>query len=104
MTDRRTRILVVVGLVVVVAVAVGVSQFASGDPDGLEYVAEQEGFADRVEDHDLADFALADYGDGLTGNETLDTAIAGLVGVLVTLGIGWLVFRGARRTDDASTG
>lgn len=99
--DRRMRLFVVVGVVVSLAVAVGVSQFASGDPDGLEYVAEREGFADSAQDHDLSDFALADYGDGLTGSSALDTAVAGVVGVLVTLGVGWAVFRLARRDDDA---
>ena len=94
---ERTRTFYVVGLLVTIGIAVGVSQFASEDPDGLEFVAEQEGFAEQAEDHTLAETPLADYGEGLTGNRFVDTAVAGLVGVLVTLGVGWLVFRGVRR-------
>lgn len=95
--DRRTRTFYLVGVLVTVAIAVGVSQLASGDPDGLEYVAGEQGFADSAQEHDLAGTPLADYGDGLTGSRVLDTAIAGLVGVVVTLGIGWVVFRGIRK-------
>lgn len=98
--DRRTRTFLIVGLLVTFAVAVGVSQFASGNPDGLEYVAEREGFADTAEDHALIDTALADYGEGLTDNTVVDTAIAGLVGVLVTLGVGWVIFRVIRRGEE----
>lgn len=102
--DRSTRTLLIVGFAVSLIVAVGVSQLASGDPDGLEYVAEQEGFIDNAEEHDLAESPLADYGEGLTGNEAVDTALAGLAGVLVTLGIGWAVFRFMRRRDDMTVG
>lgn len=94
----------VVGLLVTLGVAVGLSQVSTDDPDGLEYVAEREGFAESAEDHDLADFALADYGEGLTGNSVVDTAVAGLVGVLLTLGLGWIVFRLVGRREDPSGG
>lgn len=97
MTDRRTRTLFVVGLVVTIAVAVGLSQVASGEPDGLEYVAEQEGFLDTARDSAVADGPLADYGADLTGNDVLDTAVAGVVGVAVTFGIGWGLFWLLRR-------
>jgi hypothetical protein len=65
----------------------------------LEFVAEQEGFIETAQDHDLADTPLADYGDGLTGNSALDTVIAGAVGVAVTATVGWGLFRLVRRGD-----
>lgn len=103
--DRSTRTLLVVGLLVAVVVGSVVSQFASDDPDGLEYVAEQQGFADTVEDHDLAESPLADYGSGLTGMRGLDTFIAGLIGVLATLAAGWGVFwLVSRRSRGSGTG
>ena len=90
---KRGTVLFLVGLGVIVLVATVVSQFASGDPDGLEYVAEQEGFADTAEEHGLSEAPLADYeteGGGIGGR-----ALAGLVGVVVTLAIGaglfWIV-------------
>ena len=96
------RKFVLVGLVVAVVVAVVVSQFASADPDGLEYVADQEGFLETAQEHVLADTALADYGDGLTGNSNLDTAIAGSVGVALTALLGWGLFRLVRRRGAPS--
>ena len=101
--DRRTRIFLAVGLLVAFVVAAGVSQLSSDDPDGLEFVAEQEGFADTADDHALEDAPLADYGQDLTGNSLLDTAIAGVAGVTVTLLIGLGVFWLARRTRREPT-
>ena len=77
-----------VGVLITVVIAVAVSQLASSQPDGLEYVAAQEGFAAAAEDHALADSPLADYG----GESRTTLALAGLVGVLVTLGLGYAIF------------
>jgi hypothetical protein len=102
-TDRRNRRLFIIGLLVAVAVAVIAAQFASSDPDGLEYVAEQEGFAETAEDHALGDGPLADYGENLTNSSRVNTALAGLLGTLATLGVGYGVFWLARRTRRDST-
>ncbi len=96
MNDRR---LFAIGLLVAVLVAVVIAQFASSNPDGLEYVAEQEGFAETATDHDLADAPLADYGENLTDNDGLNTAVAGLIGTLATLAVGYGIFWLARRTN-----
>ena len=80
--DRRTWTFIVVGLLVALVFAVGVSQLASPDPDGLEYVAEQEGFLETAEDHALGDAPLADYGANLGGTDRVNTAVAGAVGVV----------------------
>jgi cobalt/nickel transport protein len=55
-------------------------------------VAEQGGFIDTADDHPIGG-PLADY--GVTGIEsvTVGTAIAGIVGVLLTFLVGLLVFR-----------
>ncbi|RPI22617.1 MAG: hypothetical protein EHM57_05055 [Actinobacteria bacterium] len=89
---KKGLVFFLAGLAVTVTVAVVLSQFASGDPDGLEYVAEQEGFIGQAEEHPLADGPLADYG----GDDRMNLAVAGLVGVAVTLGLGYAVFRLAR--------
>lgn len=96
--DRRTLGFLGAGLLVAIVVAVGVSQFASGNPDGLEYVAEQEGFLETADDHTFADAPLADYGENLTDNARVNTAVAGLAGVVVTLLLGYGIFWLARRT------
>jgi ABC-type Fe3+ transport system permease subunit len=98
--DRRSRIFYGIGLLVVVVFAVVVSQFASDNPDGLEYVAEQQGFSDAAENHTLGDAPLADYGENLTDNSALNTAVAGLAGVVVTLAVGYGIFWLARRRSS----
>ncbi len=100
MKDRR---LFLVGLVVAILVAMVVAQFASSNPDGLEFVAEQEGFAESATDHGLADSPLADYGENLSDNDGVNTAVAGLVGTLLTLAIGYGIFWLARRTNRTSS-
>lgn len=81
-----------VGLAITVFVAVVLSQFASDEPDGLEYVAEQQGFDDAATEHDLAEAPLADYGENLEAESRITTGIAGLVGVLAALGLGFGLF------------
>ena len=90
---RRGITLFAIALALTLIVAGVVSQLASSQPDGLEYVAEQEGFLDAADEHALADSPLADYGSG--DREKL--VISGVVGVLVTLGIGFLVFSVAKQ-------
>lgn len=73
---------VVIGGLVVLAVAVGASQLGSGDPDGLERVAIDTGFDETATDHALASGALADYGDDTTG-----TATSGITGAAAVLAV-----------------
>jgi hypothetical protein len=80
-----------IGLLLTVTVAVVVSRFASSEPDGLEYVAEREGFAGEAADHPLADAPLAGYGENLP-DEGFPVGIAGLIGVLATLGVAFGLF------------
>jgi hypothetical protein len=83
-------------LVATFGVAVLLSPFASGSPDGLEKVAADEGFADAADEHALADGPLADYGVAGVGDGRVGTAIAGLVGVALILGLTVVLSRAAR--------
>jgi hypothetical protein len=76
-----------VALLVSLVIAAVISQFASSQPDGLEYVAEQEGFLETAEDQAPGESPLADYG----GDSTSRLILSGVVGVLATLGLGYLV-------------
>jgi hypothetical protein len=91
---RRNTVLAVVAIVVVVATAVVLSQFASSEPDGLEYVAGQQGFDDSAQSHTLEDAPLADYGENLDQDPVINTAVAGLIGITVTaviaVGLFWV--------------
>ncbi|MFP5335017.1 MAG: energy-coupling factor ABC transporter permease [Actinomycetes bacterium] len=77
-------------------VAGGLSLLASGNPDGLEYVGERLGFAGAAQDSAVAGGPFADYGtDGL--GPVGGTVVAGVVGVAVTLLVGLVAARLARR-------
>ena len=75
---RATKPLVLAGVLVALAVALLLGPLASSEPDGLEKVAEEEGFDDTADDHALADSPIADY----------DGPVARVVGVLLTFGLG----------------
>lgn len=79
---------VLVALAVCVVVVVAASFLASGDPDGLERVAEDEGFLDAGQGSPFS--LIADYVfPGLDG--PLATIVAGVIGVVVLFGLIWLV-------------
>ena len=104
-TDVHRRGLVpfvVGGLLVALGIAFFVSPLASGDPDGLEKVAIEQGFDDTAEDHAMGDAALADYGVRGVDDERLSTGLAGVVGVVITFGVGMVVFGALRRRGEAS--
>ena len=89
---RNIRIFVLAGLLVGLGLAIFASPFASSEPDGLEKVAAEEGFDGAAENHDLADGPLADYGVEGVDDPRVGTGLAGLIGVLVTFGIGLALF------------
>ena len=88
---------ILIGLAVTAILAAVMSGFASSSPDGLEKVAEEEGFLDEAEDHDLADSPVADYGVRGVDNSRLSTGLAGLVGITITFAVGYGVFFLVRR-------
>ncbi|WP_084964820.1 energy-coupling factor ABC transporter permease [Thermoactinospora rubra] len=87
------------GLGVTLILASVVSYFASSHPDGLEYVAEQQGFIDRATDHLLASWGLAEYGEV----KGVPLWIVGIVGVGITLLIASGLAYAARRRATADT-
>ncbi|GIH91297.1 energy-coupling factor ABC transporter permease [Planobispora siamensis] len=93
---RRPALLFLLPGVVVTFVLAGVvSVFASGDPDGLERVAEDEGFGDQATDHAFGTWTLADYGD-VAG---IPVGVAGVVGVAATLIVAGAVGYAVRRRN-----
>ena len=97
------------GLVLSLIVAGFVSFYASSEPDGLERVAENEGFLETATDPVNASLPTADYGIAGVESERLSVGLAGVLGVVVmaVLGFGlfWLLARGkkpAEAPDDHS--
>ena len=79
------------GLAVAALVVVVLAPLASSDPDGLERVALDAGFAEQGQDAAfelLPGYSVPGLGDG---NASL--IIAGLVGVIVLFGSMWLLGR-----------
>lgn len=87
-TRRRLGPFIAGAVVTTLLVAVGVSQFAVDDPDGLEAVAQAQGFDEAAQDHPLSGSLFADYATEGVRNERVSLAAAGLAGVVVTLAVG----------------
>ena len=96
------RTFVIGAALVAVFVAAAISQFAAADPDGLERVAEDEGFADQADDHAFENGIFADYATRGIDNETLSLAVAGTGGVVLTLVVGWGLADVPRRRATSS--
>jgi cobalt/nickel transport protein len=92
-----------------------VSNFASSSPDGLDATTRQgcefnendeivggQCLAQEAQDHEMADSPFADYGVAGIDNPFVSTAVAGVVGVLITFGIGTGLFWFARRRSGGA--
>lgn len=100
----NTKLFVVAGLLLGLALAIFVSPFASNSPDGLEKVAAEEGFADSAAEHELGDSPLADYAVDGIDDERVSAGASGLIGVLLTLGVTVGVFAVVRALHPSDDG
>jgi cobalt/nickel transport protein len=66
-----------------------ISGFASSSPDGLERVAEDQGFAERASERPRVASPLADYLFPGIQSERLATGLAGMLGTLLLFACGW---------------
>jgi hypothetical protein len=83
------------------------SPFASRQPDGLERVALDTGFADHQRESATADSPVADYSVAGIEHAKWATGLSGALGVLVTLAVaaalfGGILFTRRRRVRDAT--
>lgn len=81
----------IAGLLMAAAVVIVLGPMASSDPDGLERVAIDSGFAEQGQDAALA--ILPDYSVPLLGDGPLSLIVAGLAGVAVIFAAMWLLGR-----------
>lgn len=95
---------VAVGLIVALGLVIFVAPLANSDPDGLERVAEDQGFVSTARDTVTADSPLAGYGVAGVENDRRGTVVAGLIGTLLVFatGTGILVAVRRRRAHPAS--
>ncbi len=89
--------LVAAGLLLAAGLAAGIGPFADPDPDGLERVAIDQGFADSAVESPVSGSPLAGYRVPWLGDDRMSTAVAGLAGTLIAFGAGGLVVAARRR-------
>jgi hypothetical protein len=92
MRSSNLRMFLLGGLLVAVGLVLLASGFASSSPDGLERVAQDNGLLESARDHLFADGPMAGYTVRGVDNQRLSTGLSGLIGVLVTFGIGLALF------------
>jgi cobalt/nickel transport protein len=105
MRRPSTRALLLAGVLVALLLAGVASYYASSAPDGLNRVAQDQGFARTQRPHASDDSPLAGYSTRGVQNERLSGGLAGVAGCLVVLALaGGLTLvvrrRGARDRDD----
>lgn len=96
----NNRLFLLAGLLITLGLALFVSPWASSEPDGLERVAEDRGFSETARDHALADSPVADYQVRGVEDERTSTALSGLIGTLLTFGLGTATFAATRMLRD----
>jgi hypothetical protein len=95
--------LIVVGFAVSLALAGGVSYYASSHPDGLEKVAGDVGFLDSAKESAVKDSPLAEYGVAGVDNERISGGLAGVIGVASTAAVSFAIFYGMRRFNKSKS-
>ena len=93
--------LIIVGFAVSLALAGGVSYYASSQPDGLEKVAGDVGFLDSAAESAVKDSPLAEYGVAGVENERISGGLAGVIGVASTAAVSFAIFYGMRRFNKS---
>lgn len=99
-----TKQLVITGLTICLLLAGVVSLWASGNPDGLEFVAERLGFIDTAGEHASGESPFADYGTAGVANPRLSGGLAGVVGVVVVAIIAFGLMHLLRRNGSREDG
>jgi hypothetical protein len=98
------RAFTILALAVAVGLGTAVSPWASPSPDGLERVAEQQGFGDRGTVHAIQEDAPAPgYAFPGVENERVGTGLAGFLGTLLVFGLGYGAGALLRRRDRDRT-
>jgi hypothetical protein len=104
MSRRNWFAVILVGVGIALAITL-FSPWASGDPDGLERVAEDKGFLEEAKDPSYE--IIPDYTFPGVENERVATVLSGIVGVLIVaviaIGLGILLQSMARSRSQSRT-
>ena len=88
------------GLVAAALLAALAGPFASREPDGLQRVAADQGFAETEREHALGDAPLAGYSVEGVEDERVGTGLAGIAGALTAAAVVTGVLRAFRRRRE----
>jgi ABC-type Fe3+ transport system permease subunit len=97
--DALKRYWWILGLLIALAVTL-LAPLASPHPDGLERVAEDQGFLNRTQDAPYK--VIPDYLFPGIENESVASIVAGLVGTLLMFGLGYGLAWALRRAKRAA--
>jgi cobalt/nickel transport system permease protein len=99
---KRTRGVVLAGLLVALLLAGFGSYYASSSPDGLAKVAIDKGLDKGEQDHTLGESPLAGYSLKGVDNKRLSGGLAGIAGVGLTFLLGGAIAVAVRRRGPRS--
>lgn len=90
--EKNIKLFIFISLIIALILAIFMSPLASSWPDGLEKVAEDKGFIEEALEEGVWKYSpIPDYAFPGVGSEVVATALAGLIGTLITITIGWLI-------------
>ncbi len=105
---KGTWMIIGIGIAISLLAAGIVSFYASSSPDGLEKVAEQQGFLEQAQDSANATLPTADYAIAGVENERLSVGLSGVLGVAVMIAVGfglfWLIAKGRKPAEATQEG
>jgi cobalt/nickel transport protein len=91
--QKRDRILIGTGLGVALLIAIGLSPFASKNPDGLDRVAQDHKFETKADENtpakNLPFHNVFEEYSVRNVPQSIATPLAGLLGTLATFGLAW---------------
>jgi PDGLE domain len=93
---ENAKLFIVAGLLLATGLALLVSPFASGSPDGLNRVAVDQGFDGSATEHALDDSPVAGYSVRGIDDAKVGKGLSGLIGVLLTFGVALAAFAALR--------
>jgi cobalt/nickel transport system permease protein/cobalt/nickel transport protein len=107
-SSRRPRAFLAAFLLVTLLVAGVASYYASSRPDGLNVVAEKQGFSDREQASPTSEGPFAGYSTRGIDDDRLSGGVAGVAGCLLVLAIGGGLFwvlrrRGGHDSSDSES-
>lgn len=103
---KGTWLIIGIGIAISLVAAGILSFYASSSPDGLEKVAEEQGFLEQAQDSANATLPTADYAIAGVENERLSVGLSGVLGVavmiVVAFGLFWIIGRGRKPAAAAA--